>query len=438
MIISKFLSSYVVPTVLFFGMVFIISFVDNALVGDPDVTKSGRFFVSLVLDFILILISGLWMLSLVYPKISGYLNKAHRFYLQTVFVVLFLSILYLSYYKSRADALYAHIQQRDSGLTSNLIAYDSLLGFKYVSNGAGFEYGQFGKRNAVFLDSNGFRIDQQSRDIRIGRDSILFIGCSFTFGSACSGDETFAHLVGEAANINAINAGASSYGLAQIYLRVKELIPRYQPKYCVVQYSPWLVKRATRPFGMNRYFPLPVPFFSLSKGEVVLNRPIFKSPYFQLKMTGDTIDAPGVFKKLTFHYKVGLPLLFCGDLSFFRKKPSSLLIDSSDYELIERTIYNEIRDICESNNTQFILLPLGDKEYTKNYIRLFDSTPSIANADSLLWSQVKSDNQSDYKEKYYHWHTFNGIKSIVDRHPNPTAHAIIANSITQILKPDQN
>jgi hypothetical protein len=75
---------------------------------------------------------------------------------------------------------------------------------------------------------------------------VLALGCSFTYGAATNAENTYPYLVGQRLAGTTRNAGVSSYGLSQMMILAKRLVPAYKPDYLLVQYSPWLVDRSKR------------------------------------------------------------------------------------------------------------------------------------------------------------------------------------------------
>jgi hypothetical protein len=55
--------------------------------------------------------------------------------------------------------------------------------------------------------------------------------------------------------------GVSSYGLSEMMVLAKRLVPIQKPDYLLVPYSPWLVGRAQSPFAPTYFGSVVTPYF---------------------------------------------------------------------------------------------------------------------------------------------------------------------------------
>ncbi|MCD6309655.1 MAG: hypothetical protein J7M18_03010, partial [Candidatus Eremiobacteraeota bacterium] len=104
----------------------------------------------------------------------------------------------------------------------------------------------------ICYDENGFRIPKDKKYTE-KRPLILALGGSFTFGDMCFAENTFPFLVGKYLGGSTVNGGGCSYGLSQMLILARKLIPEYKPDIVLVQYSPWLVDRSITPFGTSTF-----------------------------------------------------------------------------------------------------------------------------------------------------------------------------------------
>ncbi len=118
----------------------------------------------------------------------------------------------------------------------------------------------------VYYDSQSFR--SSSKEIlKLGAngtrkpDYILSLRFSFTSGFGVPAKSTFCHLMADELGMVPLNAGRCSYGLAEMLILVRRLIPEFKPKIVLVQYSPWLVERSQQRYGPTFYGLLPHPYF---------------------------------------------------------------------------------------------------------------------------------------------------------------------------------
>src|SRR5262249_5005700 len=151
-----------------------------------------------------------------------------------------------------------------------------------------------------------------------------------------------------------------SYGLAQMLILARRLIPQYRPDYVVVQYSPWLAQRAQNFYahGMN-FITTPVPFFSDSPdGGLRLNPPVFRSKAAEISCQGYRSRRASLGDFCDFLVKVGGPLIVYDDyqmgihrlkrLTGFTPQPAA------DQQKIANYVYKEINEICKLYNSNMI------------------------------------------------------------------------------------
>jgi hypothetical protein len=294
----------------------------------------------------------------------------------------------------------------------------------------------------VLYDKNGFRIPESSllKDQTSSKTDLLFLGDSMTFGAACRAEETFPFVVAEELNLSCINAGVSSYGLAQMVLLAEELIPKTRPKYVIVQYSPWLVTRSLHFSAPAHNFFVPAAYFAENDNRISVEKPIYDSRFFF--ETARKVKSSYRGKFISFLFKEAFPLslrqmrlfLKTGYLSAFGRIPAP----SHNPADAEKFAYNRIKMLAEQNGARFMILNLGDFEYSKNSHQLF-SDPNVlfAEADDDLKEFLKTSPSKDYQTEFGHW-IINGKNYIlIDNHPNPKAHRIIALSIIKAIHKSQ-
>src|SRR5262249_53413213 len=144
------------------------------------------------------------------------------------------------------------------------MAADPLLGYVPIPGATGIQLVPMSPGLPVRFDENGFRVPvAHPKAAQEGSPSVLALGCSFTYGDVCLAEEAYPYVLSRLTGCRSMNAGMKSYGLAQMLILARRLIPQYRPDYVVVQYSPWLAQRAQNFYahGMN-FITTPVPFFS--------------------------------------------------------------------------------------------------------------------------------------------------------------------------------
>jgi hypothetical protein len=352
------------------------------------------------------------------------------------FVVLisFLILLYLTNLIYRAHEAYKYlVTENKAGLEGIAYQADDMLGFKPVPNARGVQ-NTTGDKTSIAYDKNGFRIPL-SGTLKVNeanKINLLFLGDSFTFGANCYAEETFPFLAAKETGLSYINAGVSSYGLAHMVILAEKLIPEYKPDYIIVQYSPWLASRATNMLAPVHFFHLPVPYFAEKNNRYVLELPVYSINF--KAMNAKRIKSSYQGKFINFLFKEAF--LFSLNEIWHSLKTEFLLTTgqlprpATNLTEIEKYAYNRIKTIAEKNGAILIILNLGDIEYSRNSHGLFsDSNIYFAEADSYLNDFLKRSSSKDYCMEFCHW-IFNGKDLIlIDNHPNPKAHRLIADSI---------
>lgn len=329
---------------------------------------------------------------------------------------------------------YIMSDKKERGWRGVVHVADDSLGFRPIPGARGFHIFPIGDSIPMCYDSRGFRAPLAA-DTLCTPDKpvdILFLGCSCTYGDACYVEETFPYKVAKEAHLNYINAGVCSYGLSHMYLLAQKLIPKYKPKYVVIQYSPWLGTRGTSVYAPSYLGLIPNPYFTYNNNTVGLELPAFKSDVFAIDKVALREQYKGHYWKFFFGY--GMPFVAKETVSdiktkidlFFHpaKKPAT------DLAAVENYAYNEIIKITNANGGKAIILKYGDDANTtfKGY-----PNAAFANADSSLITYLKAENKTS--DIFKHWRKTTATDSvIVDGHPNFLAHNIITQTIISQIK----
>lgn len=312
---------------------------------------------------------------------------------------------------------------------------DRLLGYKAVSNGRGQHTFSIGPNIPMRYDSLGFRVpvDTTNNDRSQLRPTILFLGCSFTYGDACIAEETFPELVGQMSGGTALNAGKCSYGLGQMVFLARRLVSKFTPDFVVVQYSPWLIDRAMNPFMPSYFGRAPGPYYANNnKGELVLQPPLFRSMLYELPF--DKFKGPSNPGFMAFCNDVGAPLLIHDAWNMTRYRIQSMFglvpAPTTDKRAVIRNGYEEIFNICRKNEAQIVLLVLGRSE---NRIEIPTALPVneilIVDAQKGLIDRLEVGQK--YQNAYAHWR--GNPEVYIDGHPNAHAHSIIADELMSVI-----
>lgn len=356
----------------------------------------------------------------------------------------FLALLYITNLVYGAHTAYKHSVVENS-LDLDGIAYqaDDTLGLKPIPNARTLYHYDYHNdvreeiprpKIPIAFDNNGFRIPLSniSKVNESNKINLLFLGDSFTFGDACLAEETFPFLVSKESNLSYINAGFQGGGLAHMLIFAEKLIPQYKPDYVIVQYTNWLVQRGTSMFAPYGFCRIPFPYFAEQNNGYVLELPAYNSYVKFIDPQHIKSLYKGKFIKFLFKEAL-LSSLYDG---WYLLKTEFLLITgqlprpATNLWDVEMYAYSRIKTIAEENGATVIILNLGNIEYSKYSHSLF-SDPNIyfAEADSSLNDFLKTSPSKDYCMEFCHWIVKGKDMILIDRHPNPKAHRIIASSI---------
>ena len=344
----------------------------------------------------------------------------------------------------RTVGLYRHMKSPEGrGWEGVVHQSDPMLGFRPVPLAEGFEILPDGKKvMKVIFDDNGCRIPRKdyaaSQAEKEKKPKFLFLGCSFTFGSACPAEETFPFLLAEYTGGTSVNAGVISYGFPQMIIMARELIPKVKPTFVVMQSSPWLIFRATNMYRPTRYGKVPVPYFAKVNGRYVLAPPVYRTNIFDVPIR-DYMETRSSFRDmLSFYWRVGLPFYIYSDIQDLYTRIRIILgkvpvpVTRSEMRGIERYVYGEIGSLCSENNAVLIVLSLFFNEKVSPEPEFFRNQNVIfVYADEALEREAAGKDES-YDVLFKH--VYGDPPILVDSHPNTSAHRIIAEKIYTELK----
>ncbi len=317
--------------------------------------------------------------------------------------------------------------------------YDDRLGHAGIANAHGFyEYfvgdSVYGKVPVIF-SNKGFRT---TFDIKMTQNdtSILFLGCSWTFGDFIRSEDSFTHLTAQELGYNSLNAGGSAYGLAQMKLLIDDLQPQGHFKYTFIQVSPWLSTRAMGLKGPAYHGYRAVPYFSDDGKGFSLNYPSFNTTLYESK-NWKTSDI-SYFEKNIFLLTEGFSNEVIDFYAYHWVKAKSFfgLIPepTKRRKLLECFFYNYAIKQCRSNNSIPVLLKMRYPEKHFEELREhLDSTVQIIDLDHPL---NKVSNKVDWYNSplFSIYHRSNDDSVLIDRHPNPLANQMFTEQIVRTLK----
>jgi hypothetical protein len=348
--------------------------------------------------------------------------------------------LFLGY---RSLELYRYLKTEHLGFRGHVHRSDPELGFAALPGASGFHGFPDGSRFAMRYDDEGFRVPAgRAVDTSRPRPWVLSLGCSFTYGDSCPAEDTYSYHVAQGLSGSALNAGKCAYGLAQMLILARRLIPRYKPDYVLVQFSPWLAGRGTSGFARSAFGAVPVPFLLLREnGSLEVHPPVFSARVFDLPFDQFYNARSGVVDFLRFFFMAGAPLAIHDDFAMARYRldlrlgrlpESDRERAAGDEEGLNQKVYGEIGSLCRANGATMVVVRLSyPLERTWQGLRRLSPGAIVINAQRALDAQVPEGNREAYYRRFGHWRGSPPV--LVDTHPNPAAHRIIADQILAVL-----
>jgi len=158
-------------------------------------------------------------------------------------------------------------------------------------------------------DKDGFRIPVEGNTtLSNPHPLVLTLGGSFTYGDATYAEDTYPHLIARYLGGTTRNAGRCGYGISQMMILAKRLVPTHKPDYLIVQYSPWLIDRARNPFAPTHFGKTPTPFF-YGKDELEVHPPVFATKNRDIPLDRYRGSPKDAIDFVSFLWNVGVPSL---------------------------------------------------------------------------------------------------------------------------------
>ncbi len=353
----------------------------------------------------------------------------------------FALVLYAGSLGVRSLRIYRLVKDSQSGLRGRVLAPDPMLGFAPIPGSTGLELVPRGPGIPVRFDADGFRVPvDPPADPQDGSPLVLTLGCSYTYGYLCRAEDAYPQVLSQLTGCRVKNAGMSCYGLAQMLLLARSLIPRYRPDYVVVQFSPWLVERAQSFYAHGPGFiTTPVPYLSETPAGVVeVHPPVFGSKTQTVSLDAYRDGPASLGDFLPFFFKAGGPLLLHDDfhITVHRLKRITGLTPppAADPRKIVDSVYREINDICKLNESKMLILVLGSDSQavdTQGVDRIAGVT--IVDAHAAMLKRLPERTPEAYRRMYGHWRGDPPV--CVDYHPNEAAQKVIAGELARFVVP---
>ena len=352
--------------------------------------------------------------------------------------ILTVILLHLAYTIHRTMPLYTYTKSNQRGWSGQVHRSDHVFGYVPIPNSSGAETFPVGDPIPMRYDTDSFRVPLAHEDNSDHiRPMLLTLGCSFTYGAAVHAENTFAYLVGKSLGGVTRNAGVCGYGLAQMIMLARQLIPQHRPDYLLLQYSPWLAERAITPFAPSYFGRVPTPYLAEQGGELEMQPPIFQTIVADLPVDDYRASPAGVVDFSLFLWHVGLPLFYHDDFHMgaytLRRVLHPLPASSPHPDMVARYGYDEIVSVARSHGAEVIIVILGNDHRAVDIREdLFPRGVMVVNAQAELLKALPEITAEAYLARYAHWR--DNPPRVVDAHPNEQAHRIIAETIVAHIK----
>jgi hypothetical protein len=351
---------------------------------------------------------------------------------------------YLLLLAQRTFSAYSYLKSDHLGFRGQVHRADPELGFAAVPGAQGFHVFPEGAPFPMRYDAEGFRIPaSEVPDAPRRRPLVLALGCSFTYGDGCRAEDVYPHLVAADLGGTALNAGKCAYGLSQMLLLARRLIPRYRPDYVLVQFSTWLPGRGTSGFARATFGRVPVPYLLLREdGTAGVHPPVFGTRVFDLPFHEFDNKRRGAGEFARFFFTAGAPLFVHDDLNmaaYALRRGLGLLPDADqeraqkNREQLNRVVYAEIGRLAAESGATLVIVRLSHP-LEQHWQRLKELSPDalVVNAQAALDARVPSGQRDDYYRLFGHWR--GTPPRLLDNHPNPAAHRIIADEVVRAIR----
>ncbi len=369
------------------------------------------------------------------------ISKKKKLFFSIVTTLLIFTIVLICYagYVAFATAkIYQSIKTNQRGWKGNVHAADAELGFAPIPNSEGAHVFPIGPDIPMRYDKDGFRTPMVVGVSSRPKPLVLALGCSFTYGDAIHAEDAYPYLVGQFLNGTSKNAGVCSYGLSQMLILARKLVPIHKPDYLLVQYSPWLVERAQTPFTPSYFGKVPVPFFYEKDNSLGLYPPVFSTKTMALPVSRYRNSPASLMDALSFYWNVGLPLSLYDDFNMlkyaFLTKMGIVPSPAASQDKLTKYVYGEINDLAKKHGTKVVIVSLGDVStpVVQADRSLFPPDALLVNTHDALLERLPVANFETYVGAYAHWRGLPPV--MVDSHPNEDAHRIIADVVANKIR----
>lgn len=360
------------------------------------------------------------------------IGRRKKFLFTVVLVLLNLFVFAVLYFGSIVwrSASYYGKHKRWSG---SVYRFDKNYGYFPKPYELAYHSLEYGEQVPVIFDKNGFRIPygEEKKHDKSSESQILFLGGSYTHGYGVPAEKTFAYLTASGLGAAAMNAGGSGWGLSQMVIRARDVIPILKPDIVVVQYSNWLAERSLTFYIPTNLGKPSVPYFYETEGRVNIHPPLFQSINFKLPVS-EFADKD----YFSFFGHVAIPLLVYDDYpvasTLIKHQLGLLMPPIKSRQKAVDFAYKEIQELCDANGANMVILviPRTINDNPKDRLDAFSS--HVVHTLEPLIEKLSEPTQEVWSESYRFWR--GNPPKMVDTHPNAHMHAAIAEILIGAIK----
>jgi hypothetical protein len=307
---------------------------------------------------------------------------------------------------------------------------DPSYGYYPTSNALAYQSLEQGKWIPIRFDEHGLRIPYtgQNPADRTGLQ-LLFLGDSFTHGYGVTAEDSFAYRTAKQLGASVMNAGVSGWGLSQMVMRARQVIPSMKPDKVVVQYSNWLPARSMKLYIPRTFGNTANPYFYEADDGIDIHPPVFQNMNLRISRFAGEDENP-----LSFAWNVGLVLFPHDDYVATRALIDRVLRlippPIASRQVVVEYAYREIRRLCEENNAEMVILVLPNAIDDVPTDQLNMLAVQVVDVREPLAKQLSEPSAETWNASYKFWR--NG--TIIDHHPNADMHAKIAEILGEAIR----
>ena len=334
----------------------------------------------------------------------------------------------------RGAPIHAYLRSPDRrSQTAGLFRSDPRLGYASVAGASGKFLFPGGTEIPIRFDASGFRIPDT--DDSATAESVVALGCSYTFGDAVRAEQTFAAIVAHHWKLRLHNAALSGYGLAQMTLVAGEIIAEQRPRLVLVEYAPWLVDRAIDGTAPSAFGDIPTPYFT-SGGEIA--PPYFETSLFRLPFW-EFAEKDQPKRTAGFLFRASLPYFVSTDTHHaalaVRRVLGRVPASSADRLAVIRDAYARVARTASAVGARMLVFALagGPSAPPDDVVdAILASGAEFIDAEVFLARAIPgTPTPQAYQQHYTVW--AGDPPRLVDPHPNAAANQAIADAINTAI-----